>query len=123
MVSLLLSAGADPDATTGDGTTPLMTAVHAYEPRSNFIQRPKVARVLLDHGADVNAQNKNGETALMKALDAYRIGSDEDAVALVIARGANVNLRNKQGETALSMAKKYGYKPYIETLQRAGARP
>ena len=122
IVWLLLSTGADANAKTSSGETPLMYAVDAYQPRSEPVQYPEVVRVLLDYGANVNAQNKNGETALMKAVGSINeTGSHESSQTILIERGADVNLRNKQGETALSMEKKLA--DSIKAFRRATAKP
>lgn len=59
VIKLLLGAGADVNAHTSDGTTPLMNAV----------PHPCNLRALLDGGADLNARDKWGRTALQLARE------------------------------------------------------
>ena len=59
-VALLLSMGADVNATADNGTTALMMAVRGHY--------PKTVQLLLDHGAKPDAQNDAGDTALDWAL-------------------------------------------------------
>ena len=56
IVELLLAAGADVNARSNAGATPLMVAAE--------LGYGKVVRLLLKAGADVNAKNGEGQTAL-----------------------------------------------------------
>lgn len=59
-VTLLLEAGADPDARNGNGSTPMIGAA--------FFGRPECLRLLLDAGADPALADEDGTTAYT-ALD------------------------------------------------------
>jgi len=59
-VTLLLEAGADPDARNGNGSTPTIGAA--------FFGRPECLRLLLDAGADPALADENGTTTFT-ALD------------------------------------------------------
>jgi ankyrin repeat protein len=133
----LLSAGLDPNAKTGNGTTVLMAAV----------LDPEKVQLLLSRGADVKQRAQSGVDALTVAA-AYRgtassvralldagaevqapegisarhspIGfaamtGDIDNVKLLIARGA------RPSEIALSEAVTFGYPDILQTLIAAGA--
>lgn len=68
VAKLLLEKGADVNARTIDGDTPLHGAAESdYMGRNN---RNAVAELLLAHGAEVNAKNKYGDTPLHKAVEA-----------------------------------------------------
>jgi len=60
MVTLLLEAGADPDAADAGGTTPLLRAVRN--------RCAAAVRALLDGGADARRANKHGSTPRDLAL-------------------------------------------------------
>jgi ankyrin repeat protein len=92
LVKALLDRGADANAKTQSGRTPLMDAA------GNGMYT--CASLLLEHGADVNADDQEIEgTPLMIAV--FR--EDARMVALLVNKGANVNTRTL-GETALMVA-------------------
>ncbi len=62
VITVLLKAGAEVNASADYGETPLMRAA---EKNTN----PEVITVLLKAGADVNAKNNGGKTALDYAKD------------------------------------------------------
>ncbi len=141
-ITNLLAEGAEVNARTSDGWTPLMIAVingHAG-----------AARLLLRSGADVNARNGKGWTPLrfavsMADVEAVRLllsanadvntGDEAGDTALMQAAGENVvecvrtlleggadaNLRNRRGETAALLAARAGYVQITELLKSAGA--
>src|SRR6185295_1795193 len=76
-VELLLKAGADPNAASGEGETVLMAAARTG--------KPEALKLLLKAGADPNAAERQfGETALMWAA-----GHDNaEAIRVLVAAGA-----------------------------------
>jgi ankyrin repeat protein len=108
IVRLLLEAGADPNAATADGTTPLMVAAGlgraSYQPGAvRGAPSPSAeaaVRMLLDAGARVNAVNEAGFTALHGA--AFR-GLNE-VVAYLVQRGADINPVDFRGRTPYRVA-------------------
>jgi ankyrin len=101
---LLLAAGADPDVSTFDGTTPLMVAA-GIGWRGNFSQNApdswmRAVHLLAEIGADVNAVDSSGYTALHGAA---ALGNDE-MVEFLVARGANVDVVDKAGNSPADMA-------------------
>jgi ankyrin repeat protein len=108
VIKALLEAGADVNATTDDGTTPLMAA--AGLGRTTFqpgIQRGKrsvgaeeAVTLLIDAGAKVNAVNEADFTALHGA--AFR-GLNE-VIKILVDRGADINARDYRGRTAYRLA-------------------
>lgn len=90
-VKLLLAKGANVNAKTKDGRTPLMSTM-SYEFTLGLRYREtdgtllETVKMLLDAGADVNAKNGGGVTALGYALKCKR--KMTDVVELLKARGA-----------------------------------
>ena len=101
---LLLAAGADPDLSTFDGTTPLMVAA-GIGWRGNFSQNAPdswmtAVHFLTEIGADVKAVDADGYTALHGAA---ALGNDE-MVEFLVARGATVDAINEAGNSPADMA-------------------
>ena len=59
IVDILADAGANVNAQSGDGATPLLVA--------SFFGRTETVKVLLDHGADKSITNNDGTTPLVAA--------------------------------------------------------
>jgi len=126
-VRLLLAKGANPNAGLKNMTrviggsilamgigkqTPLMWAAPTGS--------PELIRALIDAGANVNAQDIQGMSPLMLAVASEN--QDLAVVRVLLQSGANVNARSGRGETALDWAKKFGSRPVIAALQKAGAK-
>lgn len=109
LLDLLLSAGANINQTSDDGSTPLIMA--AYGNDSELI------RSLVATGASVDIQNFAGDSALMVAA---RVGNDEVVKAL-LAAGASFSLRNIKGEDAFQIALDYERTEICDLLREAGA--
>ncbi|KAA0158565.1 hypothetical protein FNF27_08358 [Cafeteria roenbergensis] len=91
-VGLLLDRGADVEARTLSGATPLLIALKR--------RRFGAAGVLLKAGADIGACDKDGWNALLTAASA----GTESMVRELLDRGADIEVTNVAGETALSVA-------------------
>jgi serine/threonine protein kinase len=87
-VKSLISKGADVNAVSADGTTPLMLAAESNAP---------IVEALLAAGAQVETQDTRGRTALYRASAEGK----EDAMRLLIDRQANVNTRASDLKTPL----------------------
>jgi hypothetical protein len=101
-VALLLERGANPNAPSGYGWTPLMLASAGGDDGPEQIA---TVGVLLRHGADVNAQYYgNRYSALMRAAEA----GNTSVAAVLLDHGADVNAPDKAswraGMTALDYA-------------------
>ncbi len=93
MTRLLLDGGADVNAPSKKGVTPLMMAAgaHSSEP----------VRLILAKGADVNARDNEGKTPLMCAASQGRLANAE----FLLAKGAEVRFKDKAGKTALDLVR------------------
>ena len=92
VVGVLLSAGADVDATDVFGLTPLHWA--ARMGHSEGTQR------LLSAGADVNARDKRGRSPLHHAVQ----NKHPDVVERLLQQGASINVEDDGGWSALHRA-------------------
>jgi ankyrin repeat protein/mono/diheme cytochrome c family protein len=104
-VQLLLEVGAEADARSLIGQTPLFAAAGASA---------ESVRLLLDKGANPNATSQTGATPLMSVRSS-------DVVRLLVARGADVKVRSKRGETALADAASRGDLEAVRLLLEKGA--
>ena len=108
IIRTLLAAGADPNLTTDDGTTPLMVAAglgpRSYQPRIPRGERSPSAeeavKALVEAGADVRAVNEADFTALHAAT--FR-GLNE-VVQYLVEQGSDIDARDYRGRTAFRMA-------------------
>jgi ankyrin repeat protein len=106
IVQLLVQHGADPNARSSSGTTPLMEAGSSGG----------IVRALVKYGADVNTKANDGETALHMAMMMYSfsatgletIGGDAAAplkgIEALVECGAAINALDSKGRTPLDLA-------------------
>src|SRR5262245_45137564 len=105
----LLAQGANPNALTADGATPIM-----YAAANDDLE---LVRALIKAGANVNLKNRFGTSALTEAAI---IGSAPVIDALLKA-GADPNTKNPEGETALMAVARSGKLEPAKRLLDAGA--
>ncbi|MHB8898697.1 MAG: ankyrin repeat domain-containing protein [Thermoguttaceae bacterium] len=98
-VKRLIANGADVNAPTHHGTTPLMFALNR-----------KVARILVEQGADVNARDPEGRTPLICYLMMLDSPARAEAyVKYLLKAGADPSIAAHDGTTAYDLAReKYG---------------
>lgn len=108
VLQLLITAGADVNATSEEGVTAVACASEGFNPRG--------VELLVAAGADVNIADEDGQTPLMMAA-----GSDsDDIVAILLKAGADVNAEDASGATALQYAVSTDSVSCIKPLREAG---
>jgi len=142
IVAELIKAGADLNASTNKGLTPLM--------RFAWMAQPGAVNLMLEGGADITKRDKDGWTAfrfgiyggsaeVVKALVKYQADINEkdadgntplswyspydttEILEVLIAAKAKVNARNKLGETPLMNSAERFYKKEVELLINSGS--
>jgi len=94
VTTILLEAGADPNAADRDGETALMKAsAHGLK---------QTVKLLIDHHGNVNQKDSAGRTALMHAAASRHSG----AIPLLLENGADVTVRDAEANSALDLADK-----------------
>jgi cytohesin len=145
IVEFLLSKGADVNAKTTNGWTPLRfawtvdmaafliangadvriagelgdTSLHQAVNRNDHTGDKALIELLLKHGADVNATSVGWE-----GWTPFHVAcrySAQDIVELLLAHGADVNAKTDKGITPLSLAKESGRQQIVELLRKRGA--
>jgi hypothetical protein len=111
LVRELLSRGADVNASSQRGYTPLIYACMGSD-------SVEVIKMLVVAGANVNARDKSGQTALLWAMGSPH---RKEILAVLIAAGADVNVQDVWGRTALSRAGGYDSVEVVQMLKAAGA--
>ncbi len=108
VVSLLLDAGADPNAALAGGETPLMMAARTGSVES--------IRMLIAKGATVNATERKGQTALMWAA----AEGNAEAVSELLKGGADPAISLGSGFNAFFLRCSRGTPEYCPPISRRG---
>lgn len=142
-IKLLISYGADINATRHDGITTLMIAAK--------IGNEKLVEYLIKNGADINLITNQGADAFIYATQYGNVSCAElllnagadinhmdkdgsalhnaaregkyDSIKFLLEKGIDYNLKNPKGETALDIAKTKDDKRIISLLQNAKGHP
>jgi ankyrin repeat protein len=110
-VASLLAGGAELDARTADGFTPLHLAA--------FFDAPHAAALLIRGGADVDAVADNATR--VAPLHSGVAGRSTAVVMALVAAGADVDAVQQGGFTALMAAAQQGDVPLVDLLLASGA--
>lgn len=90
VVEILLRSGADINAVSDSGSTPIRSAC--------FMTHFEVVKYLVEHGADINKPNYNGGTCLINSVQSAVL------CEFLLKNGADVNAKDIQNKTALHYA-------------------
>jgi uncharacterized protein len=104
-----IKAGADVNATQGDGSTALLWAVYKVD--------VELVRELLQHRANPNVRNKLGASPLAEAANL----ANAELVSLLLKAKADPNGSNEDGQTPLMLAARTGSLEVAKLLVAAGA--
>lgn len=107
IVKALLKAGADVNARSEFGVTPLMYATLAEDAAT--------VRLMINAGADVNARDRDGRTALMFAAMEGRA----ETIEVLLEADAERDVRDRDGKSALDFAREFNQEETIKALKAA----
>ena len=110
VAALLLGSGADPNARSSDGSTPLHLAVNFGSSEIVNSGRSEIVNLLLDKGAHIQAADDSGETPL------HWMAHSKPVAALLLEKGAKIDARDKTGRTPLLYALVQGGPPPLDAL-------
>lgn len=109
MMRVFLANGANPEAATGAGQTPLFFASQGGHVAA--------IQLLVDRGTDVNVVDKDNRTPLCVAAQ----GGHVAAIQLLVDRGADLNIVARDGSSILQDATYYGQEAAVQLLLELGA--
>ncbi|XP_052503459.1 ankyrin repeat and SOCS box protein 3 isoform X1 [Budorcas taxicolor] len=145
IIQILLEAGADPNATTLEETTPLFLAVENGQidvlrlllryganvngshsmcgwnalHQATFQENAEIIKLLLKKGANKECQDDFGITPLFVAAQYGKL----ESLSILISSGANVNCQALDKATPLFIAAQEGHTECVELLLSSGADP
>ena len=115
LIPKLMAAGANVDAVSGEGVTPVESAV-SFKNYSIFDQILKYKCAIKD--SDLHEVDSEGKSLLMKCAE----DGAERAVQCFIRGGADIEKKDVNHMTALMMASERGHEDVVAILLEAGAQ-
>lgn len=107
VVEWLIERGADVNAPTVAGETPLHAAASGND--------PEILRILLRHGANPNVRSDSGVTP----LHATASRGDAESTGILLEAGADATAKLAGAATAADLAERTGHHSLAETLRKA----
>lgn len=104
-VPFLLEAGADVNARSNTGRTPLMSAAHRNQIQS--------LEFLIEAGGNLEAQDNEGTTPLILAARAGKV----EAATWLLDHGADILAEDNDGKSAEDWARENGHRQVVELIQ------
>ena len=108
-ISTLIDKGADTNARTNHGATPLHYA-------ARYNENPEVIQMLISRGAYINARTNSGQTPLHYAA---RFTKNPAVIDVFVSRGAYLSEPDINGLTPLHYAARYNENPDVFRLLRS----
>lgn len=99
IIKLLLSKGANVNARTNYGESPLHLAVQRNSFNEQFAVQRDIAELLIINGVDVNARDNGGETALHIAAR-----TSSEMIDFLLLHNADICVEDNRGITPLHLA-------------------
>ncbi|MCY4325038.1 MAG: ankyrin repeat domain-containing protein, partial [Betaproteobacteria bacterium] len=109
-IRALIKAGAEVNAPSAFGTSPLHYAAASHEKSESTIEK---INILLLAGAEVNMLDQAGNTPLHFAA---QITSKPEVIKVLLAAGAEIDIRNSSGSTPLHLAAEKNPNPAIVAI-------
>eukprot|EP00117_Sycon_ciliatum_P030193 scpid37988/ scgid2232/ Ankyrin repeat domain-containing protein 50 len=131
VVSKLLSAGADPDHTDGEGLTPLVRTLGSTDQSQTVSNRARLAAALIAGGADPNLADGHGRTPLHAAVErAHTVPESQILIMLLLQAGADRHRQSHAGRSAVDCDSQHSghhrvlqsYVPSLKLLSAAAVR-
>jgi hypothetical protein len=97
LCKVLITAGANPNISSIDGSTPLMYAAGVCGDNLSDKERLELCKLLISSGADLNQKNEKGASAISCAVSSVNI----KIVETLIVAGADVNIIDNQQRNLL----------------------
>ena len=118
-VKFLLKKGADANAETEAGMTPLGCAIMNLILNDDIKEGEQIVKLIIKKGGKIDSASY-GEFGELLIFASY-LGKTE-AVRFLIKKGFDVNIKDEKGQTPLTAATEAGHKDTVAILKAFGAK-